>query len=199
MAKAQTLLQMAGADLTPNRFNESVLILIDLQNEYRSGALPLPDVEAATAQAAHLLQRARDVGAPVVHIQHAGATGSLFDVEAARGDFLAEVYPKAGETIIRKTKPNSFAETDLLTVLQDLGRQKLIVAGFMTHMCISATVRAALDLGFWSTVVGNATATRDLPSRDGGIVDARSLQEAELVALSDRFAVIVDNATDIPG
>jgi hypothetical protein len=48
-------------------------------------------------------------------------------------------------------------------------------------------VRAALDLGFRSTVVADACAARDLPS-PGGVIPARALHEAELAALADRFA-----------
>lgn len=58
-------------------------------------------------------------------------------------------------------------------------------------MCVSATVRAALDLGYRTTLVAAATATRDLPDPAGGVVTADALQRAELAALADRFAVVV--------
>jgi nicotinamidase-related amidase len=59
-------------------------------------------------------------------------------------------------------------------------------------MCVSTTTRAALDLGYRSTVVASATATRDLPHPTGnGVVPARNIHEAALAALADRFAVIV--------
>ncbi len=64
----------------------------------------------------------------------------------------------------------------------------------MTLMCVSSTVRAALDLGYRSTVVSGAVATRDLPTTDGGVIDAGSLQTASLAALADRFAVIAASA-----
>ncbi|WP_259781494.1 cysteine hydrolase family protein [Aestuariispira ectoiniformans] len=198
MAQPKTLLQMAGVDPKPHRLSESVLLLIDMQNEYETGALPLPDVRAATKEAAILLERARAAGTPVVHVQHKGAPGGLFDVEDKRGGFLVDVEPKPGEPVVQKPRPNSFSDTNLQDVLQGIGRKNLIVAGFMTHMCVSATVRVALDLGYGSTVVADATATRDLPARNGGVIAARDLHEAELTALSDRFAVIADGAADIP-
>jgi nicotinamidase-related amidase len=68
----------------------------------------------------------------------------------------------------------------------------------MTHMCVSSTVRAALDRGYHTTVVAKATATRDLPDTDGGIIPAQILQRASLAALADRFAAIVQGASDIP-
>ena len=45
---AKTLLQLAGADPQPSRLSESVLILIDVQNEYFDGPLQLTGVEAAS-------------------------------------------------------------------------------------------------------------------------------------------------------
>jgi nicotinamidase-related amidase len=106
-----------------------------------------------------------------------------------------EVAPKDGEAVIIKAMPNSFAGTNLQEVLQAIGRKQLIVAGFMTHMCVSTTVRAAVDFGYMSTIVANACATRDLPDGEGGVVTAAELQRAELAALSDRFAIIVPDVS----
>jgi nicotinamidase-related amidase len=65
----------------------------------------------------------------------------------------------------------------------------------MTHMCVSATARAALDLGYQSTVLSDATATRDLPDPAGnGVVAAADLHRAELAALSDRFSIVCRSA-----
>ena len=66
----RTLLQMAGAPLDPSTLSESTLIVIDAQNEYRTGALPLTGVEDAVKEIAALLKRARAAGAPVIHVQH---------------------------------------------------------------------------------------------------------------------------------
>lgn len=190
MSDVKTLLQMAGAPLDPNSISESVLILIDIQGEYRMGAVPLPDVDAATAVAAQLLTRARAAGSPIVHVQHKGAPGGMFDLDGARGQLLAEVTAIEGEHIIHKDKPNAFADTNLHKILQETGRTKLIVVGFMTHMCVSSTVRAGFDLGYWATVARDACATRDLPNPAGGVVAAADLHTAALAGLSDRFGII---------
>jgi nicotinamidase-related amidase len=69
-------------------------------------------------------------------------------------------------------------------------RKEIIVAGFMTHMCISSTARAGLDLGYRITVDANSCATRDLPDGRGGSIPAATIHEVALVELSDRFAII---------
>jgi nicotinamidase-related amidase len=65
-----------------------------------------------------------------------------------------------------------------------------MLAGFMTHMCISSTARAALDLGYRVTIDASACGTRDLPDGRGGIIPAATVHEVALVELSDRFAII---------
>lgn len=197
MTLPKTLLQMAGASPAPHPLAESALLLIDLQNEYRDGKLPLPGVEAAVGEAANLLEKARAAGRPVIHVRHCGRVGGAFDPSTAAFSIVAELTPREGESIVDKTLPNAFAKTSLATTLEGLGVNKLIVAGFMTHMCVSSTVRAALDLGLGCTLVAAACATRDLPDGQGGVVAAAELQRAEMAALSDRFATIAADAAAI--
>jgi len=191
MSQPKTLLQMAGADGTPHALEESAVLLIDAQNEYRTGRLPLTGIEPALAEGGRLLAAARDKARPVVHVQHKGRAGGLFDPETANFAIADPVAPRAEEVVITKALPNAFAGTELEEVLRGLGVKSLIVAGFMTHMCVSSTVRAALDLGFGCTVVAGACATRDLPDGQGGTIAAAELQRAEMAALADRFAVVV--------
>lgn len=198
MTGPKTLLAMAGADPAPNALADSVLVLIDCQNEYVTGRLPLVGVAAALDQVALLLRRARAVGCPVVHVAHAGRPGGLFDLEGEGGRIHPKVAPMDGETMVTKALPNAFAGTSLQSELERTGRKRLILAGFQTHMCVSATARAALDLGYRSTVVASAAATRDLPGIAGGVVPAQVLHEAELAALADRFALVVTDAAAVP-
>jgi nicotinamidase-related amidase len=199
MARPKTLVQLAGREATPCRLGESVVVMIDCQNTYTTGVMKLSGIEAALEEAARLLARAREAGTPVVHVMHDGGPGSAYDVREEIGRIAEAVAPRGDEATVVKRLPNAFAKTDLHERLQGLGKTDLIVAGFMTHMCVSSTVRAGFDLGYRSTVVAAAAATRDLPSASGGIVPARSLHEASLAGLADLFAVVVDRAADLPG
>jgi nicotinamidase-related amidase len=190
MATAKTLLQLAGADLSLPRLGDACLVLIDLQNEYLSGAIALPGANAAIAAAARLLARGRKSGASVFHVAHKGRPGGLFDRTAERGAIVAALAPLASEPVVEKELPNAFAGTDLQARLAATGRNNIILAGFMTHMCISSTARAALDLGFRVTIDASSCATRDLPDGRGGSIDAVTIHDVALVELSDRFAII---------
>ena len=98
--------------------------------------------------------------------------------------------PQDGEVVIEKTLPNAFADTDLKTKLDAASNSDLIIVGFMTHMCVSSTARAAIDHGFRVTIDADACATRALPDGLGGLVDAETLHNVALTELSDRFAII---------
>lgn len=193
MTAPRTLLQLAGADPTPARVADASLVLIDMQNEYRSGPIAVTGADAAIASAARLLDAARAGRAPVIHVAHAGRPGGLFDRTAARGQIVEALAPAEGEAVIEKTLPNAFAGTSLADQLTLAGRSNVIIIGFMTHMCVSTTARAALDHGYRVTIDASSCATRDLPDRKGGVIPAGTLHDVALAELTDRFAVVVSS------
>ena len=187
----QTLLQLRGLSLAPARLSDAALVIIDAQGEYRSGRMALPAIDPALARIAALLKRARAAGTPIFHVAQIGQAGTLFDPETERGAMLPQAAPIAGEPVIMKKLPNAFAGTALHDRLQQSGRRNLILAGFMTHMCISASTRVALDLGYQNTVIADATATRALPAHDGGApIPADAVHRIALAELADRFAAV---------
>ena len=193
MSKPQTLLQLSGRSYAPATLANATLVVIDAQEEYRIGAMPLPNLTPALEEITRLLALARAAGSPIVHVHHLGITGGLFDPQGLRGQIMPEAAPLAGEAVIGKTLPNAFAGTQLHDLLQQHGRLDLVVCGFMTHSSVSTTVRAAKDYGYRCTLVDKACATRDLPMGDGAI-DAEQVHRMEMTILADNFAVCVADA-----
>ena len=193
---AKTILDMLGATPESARLSDAVLLIIDAQREYVDGALPLAGIGDALAVGAELMRRARAAGTPIVHILHRGG-GPLFDPQGTGFQPAAPLIPQAGEAVVEKTLANAFAGTELQEVLAATGRENLIVIGFMTHNCVSSTVRAAREMGYACTVVAPATATRDLLDGRGGTIPAATLQAACLVGLSDTMAKVVWDAAYI--
>lgn len=193
MSRPQTLLQITGRSYAPATLQNACLIIVDAQGEYRSGVVPLPGLDAAVGEIAILLDAARTLGTPIVHVKHLGVPDSFLDPRGPRGQFLPELAPQANEIIVEKRLPNAFAGTDLHDRLQAFGRLDLIICGFMTHSSISTTVRACKDYGYRCTLVDTACATRDLPCGDG-VISAADLHRAEMAALADNFAAVVPNA-----
>jgi nicotinamidase-related amidase len=193
-----TLRELASLPDRPAALAASTLVLIDCQNTYTQGVMELDGVAAALDEVAVLLDRARSAGIPVIHIQHSDGPGSLYDIEGESGAIVTQVAPREGEAVVVKQYPNSFVQTDLDDRLKAIGATNLVLAGFMTHMCVNSTARGAFNLGYAPTVVAAATATRTLPDAAGNAVPAAAMQSASLAALADLFAVVVPGASAIP-
>jgi nicotinamidase-related amidase len=193
-----TLRALAGLPQQPVGLAESTLILIDCQNTYTRGVMELEGVQGALDEVEALLDRARSAGIPIIHIQHDDGPGSLYDIEGDSGAIVPRVAPHNGEPVVVKNYPNSFVQTDFDDILKTANASNLVLAGFMTHMCVNSTARGAFNLGYSPTVVAAATATRALPGLNDATVPAAAVHTASLAAIADLFAVVVPSAADIP-
>lgn len=171
----------------------TALLLIDIQNDYfDKGIMTLVGADAASDNARLILDRYRITNRPIIHIRHiATRTGATFFVH---GTFGAEIHdnvkPLEQEKIIIKHYPNSFRETELLDYLKTLNITDLVICGMMTHMCVDSTTRAAKDLGFNCTIIGDGCATKDLEI-DGQTVKAEEVQKSFLAALNYSYANVI--------
>ncbi|RSN09369.1 cysteine hydrolase [Nonomuraea sp. WAC 01424] len=194
-----TLRQVVGLPAEPARLADSTLVLIDYQNTYRTGVMALPGADQALAAGARLLERARAAGARVVHVVNDGGPGTPYDVRAEIGAISPQVAPRDGEPVVVKTFPDAFQQTGLRDVLTDLGAgPDLVLAGFMTHMCVAFTAQGAFNLGFRPTVVADACATRPLAGPDGTPLSAGALHDAALTTIGDLFGLVVATADALP-
>ncbi|MFF5337135.1 cysteine hydrolase family protein [Streptomyces sp. NPDC013181] len=200
---SRTLREVSGLDARLPQLSESVLILIDVQNTYRTGVMALEGAEEAVAACARLLERARAAGTPVVHVIHDGGEGSPYDIREHIGALSDEVAPREGEPVVVKHFPNSFHRTELERTLTELGAEPgsgrdLVLAGFMAHMCVTHTAQGAFNLGYRPAVVAEATATRSLAAPDGTVLPAAALKTAALTALGDLFAPVAPTVDALP-
>ena len=164
---------------------KTALLLIDIQKDYfPGGKMELEGSFEAAQQACRLLGYFRSQELATVHIQHVSlrqeATFFLPGTEGVK--FHESIIPMEGDTIITKHFPNSFRETILLDHFKSLSVENLIVSGMMTHMCVDATTRAAVDLGFKVMVAEDACATRAL-TYAGTTIPAEHVHKAFLAAL----------------
>src|SRR4051812_1324438 len=75
----KTLLDLSNVTKPPIEFNHSVLVIIDAQQEYENGKLPLTNITDAIKKIRSLLIQARKQGVPIIHVMHEGDKGGLFD------------------------------------------------------------------------------------------------------------------------
>ncbi|MBT2408662.1 MULTISPECIES: isochorismatase family protein [unclassified Streptomyces] len=198
MTASTTLRDVIGLDNQPPRLADTTLIMIDFQNTYRTGVMALEGAEQALAAGARLLAAARAAGTPVIHIVNDGGENTPYDIRAEIGAISTEVAPLDGEPVVVKRFPNAFHDTELEKTLRELGAgTELVLAGFMTHMCVTFTAEGAFNLGYRPTVVAEATATRPLPAPDGTVLPAATLQAAALTTISDLFGTIAPTVNDL--
>ncbi|KAJ5232906.1 hypothetical protein N7468_005862 [Penicillium chermesinum] len=168
--------QLIGITASSASVQDSTLIIIDAQNEYAFGKLQVEGISESRAVISALLQKYRQGGD---------------DTELALE--LEELTPRSGEKVITKAFPSSFAQTglhDYLSTLGDFGK-KIVLVGYMAHVCVSTTARAGHELGYDVIVVRDAVGDRDIPG-----VKAPVLTAVSLSALEDAFATVV-SASDI--
>ncbi|WP_043622719.1 cysteine hydrolase family protein [Nonomuraea candida] len=199
MTVSTTLRDVIGLDGALPRLADATLVLIDFQNTYRTGVMALPDADRALDAGARLLERARAAGARVVHVVNDGGEGSPYDIRAEIGRIEDRVAPRDGEPVVVKGFPNAFHETDLLEVLRrSEAGPDLVLAGFMTHMCVQFTAQGAFNLGYRPTVVAEACATRPLAGPDGAPIPADALHAAALTTIGDLFGLVAARVADLP-
>ncbi|QKX55321.1 uncharacterized protein TRUGW13939_02413 [Talaromyces rugulosus] len=190
-ATAQSFREILGVPRSSASPQDSTLIIIDAQNEYITGALKTENVAVTRKVVAKLLEKYRQAGdgKNIVHVIHEVPEGApVFTPNTALAQEFEELTPKAGEKVVTKNFPNSFEKTDLHAYLQGLGDvgKKVVLVGYMAHVCISSTTRAAADLGYDALVVRDAVGDRNIPG-----VKAEDLVSVVLSELADGFATVV--------
>jgi nicotinamidase-related amidase len=150
---------MICAPLSPEH---TALLLVGVQEEYllRGGPNELPDGPAALVRAAGLLHEARAAGIAVVHVRHLCDDPALHEFRPGshRARIRPEVAPRPGEIVIDKRLPSAFAGTRLDDELTAAGVEAVIVAGFTTTTCCTATAGEAAGLGYRTVFASDATA-----------------------------------------
>lgn len=165
-------------------------LIVDIQRDYfPGGRYSLAEPDAAAEAAARVLASFREAGDAVVHLQHVwDADDAAFFKPGTPGvEIDPRVAPADDEPLLQKAAPNGFLGTALEQTLRDRGIDQLVVAGMMSSMCVDATVRAAVDLGFAVTVVHDACAAPDLTFA-GETIPARAVHGSFMAALDGNYA-----------
>ncbi|CAL9407582.1 hypothetical protein SUDANB121_01600 [Nocardiopsis dassonvillei] len=134
-----------------------VLVFVDVQDNFLEGREAVPDAGPLRAELAALLDRARSTGTPVVHILNDGAAGEPDEpfTEGWQPTFPA----REDEPVFRKTGPDAFTSPGAAEALALTGARGLVLAGFQSEYCISATGRRALGEGYRVVLAAGAHGT----------------------------------------
>ncbi len=80
------------------------------------------------------------------------------------------------EVTVHKQFPGAFTGTNLEELIRGFGRNKVVVTGYMAHVCVSTTTRQAAERGLEVVVCGDAVSDRDIPVGSGVDGQGRKVQ-----------------------
>lgn len=151
---AQSFRQIIGVPPSTASTKDSVLLIIDAQNEYVSfiplyhhlyppshffltghmtnstryieGKLKTENIASTRLAISSLLEKYRAAGGDVIHIVHQVPAGApVFTPDTNLAKEFEELTPKNGEVVVTKNYPGSFASTDLEEEIKKTGKNKL--------------------------------------------------------------------------
>ncbi|CAO2652498.1 Nn.00g007810.m01.CDS01 [Neocucurbitaria sp. VM-36] len=178
---AQTLRSLLGATAGTASPSDSALLIIDAQNEYASGALTVTNAAESGKVIADLLEKYRTANAKIVHILHKTPEGAPIFTP---GTDLANEFKE-----LRAKFPGAFEQTNLKETLDSWGVKKVVLTGYMAHVCVSTTAREASQKGYEVILVEDGIGDRDIPGVKGDEVTRVALAE-----LADAFGTVVKSS-----
>ena len=169
------------------------LIVIDVQNDYDGGGLPIehPPFAQSVQRVAEAMDAAAAAGIKVVVIRNLGTpTGSVFRPGTPGAELHPEVGKRKRDHYVEKTLPSPFANTDLEFWLRTNGIETLTIAGYMTHNCDLSAVIEAVHTGFAVEFLSDATGSLSYEN-SAGRASAEEIHRVMSVVFQSRFAAVV--------
>jgi nicotinamidase-related amidase len=168
------------------------LMVIDVQNEYFTGRLPVSYPKDSLNKIIKVMDAAVKSRIPVIIIQHTAPQkdSSTFVKGSNEWELHDEIKAKKYDYLIEKNLPGSFTNTKLESILRDNQVDTVVICGYMSQMCCDTTSRQAVHLGFSVEFLSDATGTLDI-SNYAGSVKAEELHKAVLVTQAMRFSKVI--------
>jgi nicotinamidase-related amidase len=171
---------------------KEALLVIDVQNEYFTGKLPVTHPAGSLENILKAMDWAHAGHVPVVVIQHTSTApeAATFRKEMPGWELHDEIKRRHADVIIEKTMPGSFTGTSLESWLQQRGISMVTIAGYMTQMCCDTTARQAFHRKYAVNFLSDATGTLSI-SNHAGSISAADLHRAILITQQQRFARVM--------
>lgn len=148
----------------------SVLLVIDVQIAVVEQA---HDRDRIVARIADVVSRARQSGCPVIWVRH---HDEGLPSNTPAWTIVPELVPMPDESVIDKSFPDAFEDTELLSVLSRVGASRLFVTGAQTDFCIRSTLHGAIARGFDAVLVSDCHTTDDKSFESGTLEASRIIE-----------------------
>lgn len=148
------------------KLNHPAVLVVDMLNDFVTGALACDRGKAIVPATARLLDAARKAGVPVIfcndaHLPKIDRELEIWGDHAMAGTPGAQVIPELNlcdsDYVVPKRRYSGFFQTDLDILLKELGVKTVIMTGLHAHMCVRHTSADAFQLGYNVVVAKEAT------------------------------------------
>ncbi|KAK4687886.1 hypothetical protein P7C73_g2223, partial [Tremellales sp. Uapishka_1] len=196
-----TLRELSGVPPSVPVLKDSVLVIVDAQNEYvpaassptylfrySDGHLKTANDVSTRKAISELLERYRDAKSSVIHVVHDTPEGApIFTPSTPLAEIFPELTPQSHEAVVHKAVPGAFTDTRLDDLIKQTGKQQVVLVGYMAHVCVSTTARQASEKGYDVILAKGAIGDRDIPG-----AKAEAVVDTVLKELADAFGTVVD-------
>ncbi len=159
------------------------LLVIDVQQEYFDGALPVSYPPKHLDNIVSVMDAAKSANIATAVVQHhqADPQSPIFRLNSEAWKLHPEIAKRPHDILIDKQLPGAFTGTNLEEWLQINNVETVVIAGYMTHMCCDTTARQAFHRGYKVEFLNDATGTLDVENKAGN-VKAQQMHDSILVA-----------------
>ena len=171
---------------------KKTLLVIDVQNEYFTGRLPVSYPAGSLKNILKALDAAFQRRIPVVVVQHSASTvdSPVFRKKSFEWELHPDIACRPHDLLVEKNLPGSFTNTNLEAWLRSKNIDTVVISGYMTQMCCDTTARQAFHLGFNVEFLSDATGTLAIKNTAGSVTD-EELHRAILVTQAMRFSKVM--------
>jgi nicotinamidase-related amidase len=163
-------------------FMKRALLVIDVQNEYFTGQLPVTYPDGSLENILKAMDTASQQDIPIIVVQHTEPeeNPSSFKKGSQEWELHPEIAKHSCSLFIEKNLPGSFTSTALEGWLRAQGVDTVVISGYMTQVCCDTTARQAVHLGFSVEFLSDSTGTLAFENEVGNAT-AEELHRATLV------------------
>lgn len=141
---------------------ETALVLLDTQVNMFEESTAAYDAERLLRRLQVLLLHARQMGLDIIYVRHNGDEGNPDEPGTPGWEIHPNLAPENGELVLQKSSPDAFADTNLDYELRSRNITRIVLAGLQSELCIHATLRRAVDLGYDVVLARDGHSTFDV-------------------------------------
>ncbi len=174
--------------------SKTAILVVDMLNDFVTGALKCERGIAIVPKTAKLLDEARKNGVKVIFCNDAHLKGidhefKIWGEHAIAGTKGAEVIPELNlcdkDYVVPKRRYSGFFHTDLDLLLRELNIDTVIMTGLHTHMCVRHTAADAFSLGYDIVVAADATDSFTREDYEAGINYLKTVYGATVYSVDE--------------